>query len=378
MLSFKLHHNIKYTMFKVIVKESAYEPGQLNKDVCEMMAALDNGRLLPGMRVLIKPNLLTSAPAEKAITTHPLIVRAVAGYLLSKGCHPIVSDSPALGKFEKVIKECGLIDALSGLDVPCRELKESRRIRTESKFRNIEIAGEVLDADAVINLPKLKTHTQMGLTLAVKNLFGTIVGLRKPDWHIKIGNNREHFAELLATIYRAIKPAINIMDGILALEGDGPGSGGTPRHLGVLLASDDALSLDLAVCDMLDIDPMSIMTNKVADALGLAKGYAVEGEIKKVAGFRFPATTDIVFGPSIAKKFIRHNLASRPSSAKDICKLCNECVKICPAKAIANDTKKLVFDYDKCIRCYCCLEICPHGAIKVNQPLLNKALKKFL
>ncbi|MBF0567131.1 MAG: DUF362 domain-containing protein [Nitrospirae bacterium] len=393
-------------MFKVIVKESSYEYERLKADVYEMLSRLEEGKLttvdqlnmeerqipvdrqthspepcatfFEGAKVLIKPNLLTYAPPEKAITTHPLLVRAVAEYVLSRGCHPYVSDSPGMGKFGKVVKDCGLLDALSDLDVPCREFKDSRRVNVQSKFNDLELAGEALDADVVINLPKLKTHTQMGLTLAVKNLFGTVVGVRKPDWHFKIGENRELFAELLVTICRTIRPAVNVIDGILALEGDGPGSGGTPRHLGVLIASDDALSLDMAVCEMLDVDPMSIMTNKVYGMGGPVKGYTLEGEEKKVTDFLFPATSDIVFGPAFAKKFLRHNLTARPSNKKDICKLCNECVKICPAGAITNDTKKLSFDYDKCIRCYCCLEICPHSAIEVHQPLLRRALKKFL
>ncbi|MBF0345332.1 MAG: DUF362 domain-containing protein [Nitrospirae bacterium] len=365
---------------KVIARESAYEYDILRKDIFDILALLDNGVITSGKVVLIKPNLLRASPVEQAITTHPLIIRFVAEYVLEKGARPLVMDSPAIGKFSKIVKDTGLVDALKGLDITLEEFTASVRIDSHGsakdvddlQFKETELAQEALQADCIINLPKLKTHTQMGLTLAVKNLFGCVVGLRKPEWHLKIGENRDKFAELLISIYRRLRPTINILDGILALEGNGPGTGGIPRQLGVLIAANDAVDVDVAVCQMLDLHPEWLPTNRVAKRLGLIKDISIDGRIKKVKGFVLPNSTSLVFGPSFARKFIRQNLTSSPVSDKKLCKLCNECVNICPAKAITNNGKTLHFDYDKCIRCYCCSEVCPHSAIKVQRPLLRR------
>jgi uncharacterized protein (DUF362 family)/ferredoxin-like protein FixX len=348
---------------------------------------LDDGVIIKGARVLIKPNLLTNAKPERAITTHPLIIKAAAQYALEKGAQVQISDSPAIGKFARILKECGVEEALRGMPVRLVEFERSITVRTKSGltnsgfFKEIEIAEDALSADVVINLPKLKTHTQMGLTLAVKNLFGCVVGVRKPGWHFKVGEDRERFAELLAAIHGAIKPRINLLDGVLAMEGNGPGAGGAPRHIGVLMGSANAVSLDMAVCEMLGAAPLSLATNNASVRLGFLsseeEAYKVEGEMPKVEGFVFPQASKIVFGPAFTRKILRKHLTSRPVSDRKACRLCNECVNICPAKAIENDGNRLNFDYDRCIRCYCCIEVCPHAAIKVHEPLLKRTVRRF-
>jgi uncharacterized protein (DUF362 family)/Pyruvate/2-oxoacid:ferredoxin oxidoreductase delta subunit len=359
------------------LKESSYDYKDLRAGVYEILGRLDGGVITASARVLIKPNLLTSAKPQRAITTHPLIIRAAVEYALEMGARVQVSDSPAVGKFSSIIKGCGIEEALGGMPVRLVEFERSVRVGTDSSFKEIEIAEDALSADVVINLPKLKTHTQMGLTLAVKNLFGCVVGMRKADWHFKIGQDSERFAELLAAIHGAIKPRINLLDGILAMEGDGPGTGGTPRHIGVLMGSSNAVSLDMAVCEMLGAAPLSIATNRAAVRLGFSQEYETVGEMPLVEGFVFPRAANIVFGPAFTGKILRKHLTSRPVSDREACRLCNECVNICPAGAIENDGSRLNFDYDKCIRCYCCIEVCPHSAIKVHEPIMRKAVKRF-
>jgi uncharacterized protein (DUF362 family)/Pyruvate/2-oxoacid:ferredoxin oxidoreductase delta subunit len=362
-----------------MAKGSSYEYGRLRQDVFEMLESLDGGLISRGTRVLIKPNLLTSARPEQAVTTHPLLIRAAAEYAISRGAEVQVSDSATLTSFEKKAKDCGVVDALRGMPVVLRELRASRAVSGEGKFRRLELAEDALDADVIINLPKLKSHSQMVLTLAVKNLFGCVAGMKKPEWHYRVGENQSLFAELLVTIYRALRPSINIIDGILAMEGDGPGTGGTPRRLGVLAGSDDALALDIALCRMLGMEPMDLPTNRAAAEMGVETGmdWEVEGELPAVRDFVLPATSDLLFGPRLSHGFVRRHLTSRPSTDDELCRLCGECEKVCPARAVKRRGRHLRFDYEKCIRCYCCLEVCPHGAMKKEVPLLRRAINVF-
>jgi uncharacterized protein (DUF362 family)/Pyruvate/2-oxoacid:ferredoxin oxidoreductase delta subunit len=361
----------------VIVKNSSYEYKELRTNVFEILSRLDDNLIKEGSKVIIKPNLLTASKQDEAITTHPLVIKAVTEYVIAKGGRPQISDSPPMGSFDKIINVCGLKDALHGMPVTIREFKTSKPVQTEGKFKNIELSADVLEADVIINLPKLKTHSQMGLTLAVKNLFGCVIGIKKPQWHYRVGENKNLFAELLVTIYKILSPSINLMDGILAMEGDGPGTGGTPRHIGVLIGSNDALSMDMLVCEMLGIKPLSIPINKIADKMGLAKDFTVSGKVPAVKDFIMPSSTDLLFGPKFAHKLLRRHLTSKPVNIKNACKLCNECVKMCPAEALKNHGKHLEFDYERCIRCYCCLEICPHAAMKKQEPFLKKTLERF-
>jgi uncharacterized protein (DUF362 family)/Pyruvate/2-oxoacid:ferredoxin oxidoreductase delta subunit len=367
-------------MAKVIFKESSYDYKELRNSVFEILSALDNGIISKGTNVLIKPNILAPAFPEKALTTHPNVLRSVAEYALEKGANVQISDSTAMGSFEKALDMCGYNEALKGLPVSFKAFEESRTVDVDGPFPKIELAADALDTEVLINLPKLKTHSQMALTLAVKNLFGCVVGARKPEWHFRVGENKELFAELLASIYGTLKPSLNLMDGILAMEGEGPGTSGRPRELGVLIGSENAMALDMAVCEMLKMKPYSLMTNHAGKKLGLAPSCTeMIGCVPSVTDFDIPEPTDLLFGPRIARGFLRKHIASRPVNVPDICKYCNECVKICPAKAIENRTgSKLNFDYNACIRCYCCVEVCPYAAMVKHDTLIKKLVRKIL
>lgn len=366
-------------MPKVISRKAQYDYATLKPQFFHMMDELGGALIKPGSQVLIKPNLLAPARPDRAMLTHPLVVRAAVEYVLERRASARISDSPAMGTFEKVMKESGIVAAIEGLDVECREFKSSSSVDVGPPFHRIEIAREALDADVVINLPKLKTHGQMLLTLGVKNLFGCIVGLRKPEWHLRSGVDREMFATLLVRICRKVSPAFTILDGILAMEGQGPGMSGTPRQIGVLMGSNDPFVLDAVACRMLGLEMDRIPTNRAAARAGLLDGdVEFAGEFVRVDMFKLPEITPLVFGPRFLHNITRKHLVQRPVSSKDLCRLCGDCWKYCPAQAIAHTKRDLFFDYDKCIRCYCCQEVCPHGAINTVEPPLGRLFSRFL
>ncbi len=366
-------------MSKVFIRKSEYDYKTLRPVFFEIMDRTAGNMIQKNSRVVIKPNLLAPAIPEKAIVTHPLIIKAAVEYVLDKGARPVISDSSAIGSFEKIIKESGIRDALEGLKVELREFKTSVAVDVGKPFNKIEIAGDAVNADFLINLPKLKTHAQMLLTLGIKNLFGCIVGMKKPEWHFRTGVDREMFARLLVRIYEAVNPSITIMDGILAMQGEGPGKGGEPRLIGVILGSKDTPAVDTAVCKMLGIPPDSVLTNKFAIEQGLAaEEITFDGELPEVKDFKLPEIVPLVFGPKRFHGFMRRHLVQRPVCNDSICKLCGECWNYCPAKAITHDKKKINFNYEKCIRCYCCIEVCPHGALSAHETLTGKTARRLL
>ncbi len=365
-------------MSNVIIRKASYEYNILRPVFFEIMDSTSGGLIKENSRVVIKPNLLAPASPDKAIVTHPLVVRAAVEYVLEKGARPEISDSPATGSFEKILKESGLRNALEGLSVEYREFKKSVSVDIGEPFKKIEVAEDAVNADFLINLPKLKTHTQMLLTLGVKNLFGCVVGMKKPEWHFRTGVDREMFARLLVKVYQAVKPSVTVVDGILAMHGQGPGKSGIPKEIGVLLGSTDTAALDIAVCRMLGIEPGKLLTNKIAIEQGITnEEVKINGDLPEVKDFKFPEITPLVFGPERYHNFMRRHLIQRPECNDSMCKLCGECWQYCPAEAIRHKKKNIHFDYEKCIRCYCCIEVCPDGALKTHETLLGKITRKL-
>ena len=246
-------------------------------------------------------------------------------------------------------------------------------------FGTVELARDAIEADVVINLAKLKTHAQMYLTLGVKNMFGTVVGLRKPEWHMRAGVDRELFARLLVQIHQRVGPAYTIVDGILALEGQGPGKSGQPRVLELMIGGTDTYAVDKTVCTLLGLDPQELLTYRHAQMLGFFNGAVyVSGNIDILDDFRFPELNSLSLGPESLNRFMRKYVIQKPVVDNEACKLCGECWKICPAKCISHNIRGIQFDYDTCIRCYCCLEVCLHGAILAKEPLLGKVRRRFI
>ncbi len=365
-------------MATVIIRRAQYQYDQVQKTVFDMLEKLAGNRIKPGDRVLVKPNVLSAARPEDAVLTHPQVIRAAVEYILQKGARPQVSDSPAIGSFEKILKQNGTTEVLRGLPVVCMPFKDVTEADIGKPYGRIEIARDALEADFIINLPKLKTHSQMLLTLAVKNMFGCIVGFKKSQWHMRAGVDTMAFARLLVAIHQAVKPAVSVLDGILALEGEGPGRGGTPRNVGVLIGSDDSFALDMVVCEMIRVYYENVPILKVAYGDGLIPSFDLDGEIQKIAGFKLPGGGPLVFGPPILQNFLRRHTLAWPVCDVSLCKMCNQCWTICPAGAIREKTDRIEFDYEKCIRCYCCVEVCPHGALKTRETLGGRITRKLV
>jgi uncharacterized protein (DUF362 family)/NAD-dependent dihydropyrimidine dehydrogenase PreA subunit len=366
-------------MTKVLIRKASYEAGSLRSVIREILESRGADWISPGARVVIKPNMLTAAEPDLAIVTHPLVIRTVAEYLLERGAQVQVSDSPPLGVFHKQVRQCGYAAALDGMDVELKPFVDSNHIDVGEPFGTIEIARDAIEADLVINLAKLKSHAQMYMTLGVKNMFGTVVGLRKPQWHMRSGVDRAMFAKLLVRIHQAVAPAFTIVDGILALEGQGPGKSGRPRELGLLVGGVDAHAVDKTVCTLLGLDPNELLTYRVARELNLFDGDVhVNGDIHIVDDFKFPELHTLSLGPDSLNRFMRRYVIQKPAVDKQRCRLCGECWQICPAQVISHNDKSIRFDYQGCIRCYCCLEVCPHGAIQAREPLLGKLRRRLI
>jgi uncharacterized protein (DUF362 family)/Pyruvate/2-oxoacid:ferredoxin oxidoreductase delta subunit len=358
-----------------IVKCSTYDETEVLKTLRQSIDLIGgiNSFVKKGDRVLFKPNLLSAKSPEKAVTTHPAVVKGVVQIVQEAGGIPFLGDSPGIESAKRVAGKSGIKEVADSLGCPIVEF--NRPVlppeRKGKVFKNIEIDQSVLEADVTINLPKWKTHAQMFLTLGVKNLFGCIPGPSKALWHLKAGEDPKLFAQMLVDLYQMIQPSLNILDGIVGMEGNGPGSG-HPISLGLILASKDALGVDQIVCDLLGLPRDSLMTNRVAFERGLGENDVVTVgerlEDVKITNFKFPTPYRIDwYLPGFIKKAVKSAMSAKPIIEKEICKLCNQCVKICPTKALIEKNKGLVFDYGKCIRCFCCQEICPEGAITIQQ-----------
>ncbi|GMR05216.1 MAG: DUF362 domain-containing protein [Thermodesulfobacteriota bacterium] len=340
-----------------------------------------------GERILLKPNLLSAKPSEKAVTTHPSVVHALIALVRRAGATPVVGDSPGIGSAQKVAQRCGVLDVCVQTDTPLIDLKTLEIVENPGghTFKRLEVAREALDFDGIINIPKVKTHAQMYLTLGVKNLFGCVPGKRKPQWHLSAGVDGLQFASMLLDLAAFLSPRLTLADGIVAMEGNGP-SGGDPRELGLLFCSADCLAMDAVIASVLGADPSKSPVLRAAISRGQASADAgnitVAGERiedVRVKDFRFPPPLNVNFAsslPDFLDKRIRKALTSRPHIDATSCTLCKLCLQVCPA-GVMTGAGRIRIDYDMCIRCYCCQEMCPPGAISARDGWLKRLLPGF-
>jgi uncharacterized protein (DUF362 family)/Pyruvate/2-oxoacid:ferredoxin oxidoreductase delta subunit len=339
----------------------------------------------PGKRVLLKPNLVAARAPERRITTDPEVVRTVARLVLEAGGTPCIGDSPALEPFQMVARKTGMKEVADELGLELVNLVGPAPVplRDGAVFRNLELSFRVIDADVVINLPKLKTHAQMLFTLGVKNLFGTVVAQRKAEWHYMTGVDRDTFASLHLDIYQAIRPALTILDGVWAMEGHGPANG-RPRRVDLIAAATDAVALDVSICRLLGAPLRSFPLYRAARARGIGETDASRISLRgdppegfQVKDFEVPSLDSLGVLPGMFGWFTKRFLVSKPVQEEAQCVGCGECAEICPAEAIQLKAKKLAFDYDRCIRCYCCQEVCPQDSIRFHRGLLVRLLSRF-
>jgi uncharacterized protein (DUF362 family) len=253
-----------------LVKAKSYDRQQLQTDLEALLESLGGmaAFVKPGDRVLLKPNLLTGSRPTQECTTRPELVYCVAQMVQAAGGTAFLGDSPAFGSAAGVAKANGYEPWLKALGVPIVELRGKRYETVSADFNHLLLCKEAMEADVVINLPKVKSHMQLTLTLGVKNLFGCVPGKMKAWWHMEAGKDRDRFGTMLVETARAIAPDLTIVDGIIGHEGNGP-SGGEPRALGVLAASSNVFALDRALVDILQVDPAIVPTITAAQRLGL-------------------------------------------------------------------------------------------------------------
>jgi uncharacterized protein (DUF362 family) len=254
-----------------LIRAQSYAVDVLQDQIEAVLAPLGGMAALvkPGDRVLLKPNLLTGARPAHECVTRPEVVYCVAKLVQAAGGDPFLSDSPAFGSAHGVAKANGYLPWLERAGVPVREMN-GKRYPTEAsgELAHLRLSKEAMDADVVINLPKVKSHVQLTLTLGVKNLFGCVPGKMKAWWHMEAGKDRDRFGTMLVETARAIAPQLTLVDGILGHEGNGP-SNGDPRALGVLGASTDVFALDRALVEILGVDPQQVPTVAQSIRLGV-------------------------------------------------------------------------------------------------------------
>ena len=330
----------------------------------------------PGEKVLLKVNLVSGHEIERRVTTDPSIVYSVAKLILERGAVPFIADSPGIDNFKSSAEKAGFMKIARELNIECKELIDpvDLPIKFESDYRKIQVSRLVLEADKIINLPKLKTHGQMLLTMGVKNLFGCIPGRLKAGWHYNVGLNREKFASLLLDIYRNINPCFTILDGVIGMQGNGPTSG-EPYNFGILAGTQDALSMDFHLCKMLGAKledyPLYLAAKKRKFSECELNSEDIDGDISvnyKFKNVKIPKTSSMRLLPRLP--FIERLMTSKPVHIPKLCIGCGRCEKICAAGALKHENKKLYFDYGKCIRCYCCHEMCPVKAIEFKESKL--------
>ena len=383
-----------YQVFAVPCADYAGAEAALRKAVADMGGMERFVR--PGERILLKANLLRPAPPESAICTHPAVIGAIAAMVQEAGGTAWIADSPGgalqkesvlRGLYEKtgVAQAAQQVGAQLCLDASSRlvDLPEGKVLR------QAEIISPVLDADGIFDLCKMKTHVFMGMTGAVKNSFGIIPGLTKVGFH---GSHpdKAQFAQVLLDLIGFMNPRLSVMDGILAMDGEGPGASGTPRPVGLLLLADNPLALDVIAGEIMGLPRSSNPILLAAEARGLSPTRWEEIELVgarledlRIPDYKFPANVrgnlmeflGPLAGP--AGKLCKRVLSQTPKIRTDACVGCGICKSACPGKAISMDAPggKARIDPRACIHCYCCHELCPQKAVALRQNWLGRYLK---
>lgn len=331
-----------------------------------------------GQRVLLKPNLLSAKDPARAITTHPNFIEAVAGLVRSKGAIPFVGDSPggAIRGIQRVWNNTGMaaMAERAGLELANFEASGFEEIRS-GKYR-LHVAKRVLEADVVINLAKFKTHSLTLLTCGVKNMFGVIPGFRKAEFH-KLYPKPEEFSEMLVEIYGRIRPALTIVDGILAMEGNGPSSG-KPRQVGLVFAGPDAVAIDAVAADVAGFGENQIATTRIAGRKGV--GAARLEDIEQVGdgvglkpeGFLLPSNRGLRLIPRPLARMVAPLVWLKLEIDKEGCTRCAFCLNSCPVGAIIDEGGAMKIRQKMCVQCMCCHELCPENAIDIKMSLLAR------
>lgn len=385
-----------------VIKCGSYESKEVSKGVGKLLSCLHNflnGVNFNGKNVVIKANLVSAMHPSKCATTHPSVVEAVVRYVMAKGGRCTIADSSG-GPFTKAYMNS--VYRATEMDNVCERTGASlNHIFTYTEIANenaimhktLPIIDALNSADLIINIAKLKTHTFMGYSGAVKNMFGAIPGLIKVEMH---GNFKDQFAfsNYIVDIFETLKGKIclNIIDGIEGMEGEGP-TGGTPIKMNCLLASTNAYALDMVMQQIMGINPYTMPLVQVEQKRNLIgenelSNIEIIGEnpaLFKRRNFNNPKIE--IYNKSNKKVplflngFVHKVLTKRPCISKGKCKGCKKCYNHCPVKAVKMMPKKgnklyAKIDYEKCIRCFCCQELCPFNVVKIKTGIVYKIVHR--
>jgi uncharacterized protein (DUF362 family)/Pyruvate/2-oxoacid:ferredoxin oxidoreductase delta subunit len=342
-----------------------------------------------GERIGLKPNIILPSAPDKAICTHPLLVAAVALAVREAGGYPIVVESPGAGIVPLksilvgVFRRAGYREVADQYDFELSYETEWEEIHHPDgkRVHRVELLKSYLACDGLINMSKFKTHTFQVMSGATKNLFGLIPGLTKVGYHAKLPEPKL-FGDMLLDIASLARPRLNIVDGILALEGQGPSTSGTPRKMDFLLAADDSLAADLTCCAITGIDPMAVPLLAAARDRGMWKGRPEDVPTVGAPVSRFAVNDFALPGKYLYKSglgrahfladkprsLMRDGFSRRPRPKAGRCTVCGACAQACPGKTIVMDKKTRValVEDDTCIQCFCCHEVCPNAAIDLE------------
>lgn len=337
-------------------------------------------------KILLKPNLLKKADVEKAVITHPVVVGAFARILRESGYENIVlADSCGHGTTQAVIRGTGMDTYLEKYHIPAVDYSEGVKTAYPQGIQAKEfiLPKELLEQDCVISLSKMKTHALERITGAVKNSYGFVYGFHKAKGHTQYPS-ADSFARMLIDLNKCVAPKLYVMDGIVAMEGNGPGSG-DPVPMNVLLMSTDPVALDSVFSRLVYLKPEMVPTNYHGEKMGLGTWKEEEiilltpdGEISMAEAVKKYGNPVFNVDRTEVRKNIWTKMAGalkifqkKPYIEADKCVRCGICVQSCPVPEKAVDFRKgkgkpPVYDYRKCIRCFCCQEMCPKKAIKVK------------
>ncbi len=342
----------------------------------------------PGETIQLKPNLLVGRDPDRAVTTHPNVFRAIARRFIDAGAAVSYGDSPGFGRLSAVARRAGLATVAEDLGFGLADFSRGRTVSFSDGrlIKQFTLAEGVLAAEGIVSLPKLKTHGLTRITGAIKNQYGCIPGPLKAEFHARLPN-ADLFSQMLVDLNRFLRPRLFVMDGIVAMEGNGP-QGGTPRPMNILLLSTDPVALDATVGSLIGLDPTLVPPIVYGEAFGLGRAFEIETVGDLVGSFlaedfdvnrRRSSTTG---EPGRYSRLARRFVVPRPIVLPTRCTRCGTCVSVCPVapKAIGFETEDRssppVHRYERCIRCYCCQEMCPEAAIELHVPLLGRIIHR--
>ena len=344
----------------------------------------------PGMRVVIKANLVSAMKPEKAATTHPALLAALTRILRERGANVVIGDSPggtfAAPHLNAVYRVCGLSEAEAAGAELNRDFSQKEADLPEAHTaKHITYTGYLDGADAIISFCKLKSHGMLSLSAATKNLFGAIPGIIKPEYHYRYPDPMD-FADMLIDLNEFFRPKLYLVDAVQTMEGNGP-TAGTPKYMGALLAGTNPHKIDLLCAKLIGLEAKNVPTLRAAQERGLTPASAEELEIsgdaeefvckdfvtvQKGTGTDFGAQKGKLLGAA-AKTVLR----ARPKLKRSRCVGCGVCRNTCPAHAIVIEKGKAKIDRRACIRCFCCQEFCPKGAMRVHRTWVARIAGKL-